>query len=269
MTQRHMIWRRLASSLLVLAAGATGTRALPAQQAASPTANLLAEFAGEQVFWRQFEVARTIVETGDASVLEQMEGWLDVEDRHVRGNVAFIFAGLGDGRGWGVLHDMLTDMSERPAGQGIPAGRFSVAAQIGTDRYYAVHLLGQLRDQRAVPMLAALLDDERVNYKVAWALGEIGGEAAVDALLRLLDSENPDARVIAMYSLAKLRARHAQPRLHELLGDNEKSRFGVQESVSEAARRAIDALEAPQQEGRRTEGFKAPQAWLAGRISAP
>jgi len=42
-----------------------------------------------------------------------------------------------------------------------------VEAQIQSDRYYAVHLLGELEDSRATPILIPLLQDTEINYKVA------------------------------------------------------------------------------------------------------
>src|ERR1700689_1785498 len=80
---------------------------------------LLRQFEGERVFWRQFDVARAIVAANDTSVLPQMESWLTHEDRHLRGNAAFIFAGLGDPRGFEVIVAILGDRSETRAIQEI------------------------------------------------------------------------------------------------------------------------------------------------------
>lgn len=74
---------------------------------------LLRQFEGERVFWRQFEVAKAIVAANDMSVLPALESWLTHEDRHLRGNAAFIFAGLGDPRGFEVIVAILGDRSER------------------------------------------------------------------------------------------------------------------------------------------------------------
>jgi len=136
--------------------------------------------------------------------LQRLEPWLDHEDRHVRGNAAFVFAGLGEARGLESIGLMLTDRSPRPKGQGIPADRFSVAGQIRADRYYAVHLLGELEDSRALDLLIPLLDDGEINYKVAWALGEIGDARATPPLMAALG--NPDAlvRVSAIHALVNL-----------------------------------------------------------------
>jgi HEAT repeat protein len=105
-----------------------------------------------------------------------------------------------------------------------------------------VHLLGELRDVRAVSILVLLLKDEQVSYNVAWALGEIGGEPAVRGLIDALRVTSPDVRVIAIEALGKLNAKEALPSLGPLLDDGEKSHFGQQVSVAEAARAAITKL---------------------------
>jgi HEAT repeat protein len=111
------------------------------------------------------------------------------------------------------------------------------------DRYYAVHVLGLLKDKRAVPDLIPFLKDTEINYKVAWALGEIGDPEAIEPLIEALGDKNPDVRVIAIGSLAKLEAHSAVPRLRLLLKDTQKSSFGDQVSVDASAREAITKLE--------------------------
>ena len=64
---------------------------------------LLQQFEGEKVFWRQFEVAQAIVAENDPSVLPRLEPWLRHQDRSLRGNAAFIFSRLGDHRGFDVI----------------------------------------------------------------------------------------------------------------------------------------------------------------------
>ena len=222
---------------------------LLAIQGNPPAKQLLDQFKGTEVFWQQFEVAKKLVALHDVQVLQELTGWLNHEDRHLRGNAAFIFAGLGDKRGLEVISAMLTDTSDRAKGSGIATapsdGRFSLAAQIQADRYYAVHLLGALKDPRALPILVPLLGDDNVNYKVAWALGEIGGRAAVDSLMGALNNKSSDVRVIAIQSLESLGAKEALPRLRSLLDDNERSHFGTLLSVADAARAAIAKLQAP------------------------
>lgn len=204
------------------------------------------QLKNEKVFWRQFEIAREIVKRHDASVLSSMVDWLSHEDRHIRGNVAFIFGGLGDTRGFQVITDILTDRSERAEGQGTGAsgdGRYHVALQIAADRYYAAHLLGDLGDPQAIPVLVPLLKDAEIKSIVPWALGQIGDKRAVGPLLDALDDESPTTRVLAIYALETLHAKEALPRLIPLLNDSRKSNFGAQVSVAEAAKAAIANLQ--------------------------
>lgn len=82
------------------------------------------------------------------------------DDRHLRGNAAFIFAELGDPRGFDVIVAILDDRSERREVHKISSvGLPSIQGQIREDRYYAAHLLGDLKDPRAIPVLASLLTD--------------------------------------------------------------------------------------------------------------
>jgi HEAT repeat protein len=239
-----MNWTLACGACVVVSAGAvvqaTGQSQAPAQQ-------LLEQFKSEGNFSRQFQVATKLVALNDPAVLPQLTAWLDHADRHARGNAAFVFAGLGHERGFEVLNAILTDKSERVKGPGIAIapgnGIVSLSAQIQADRYYAVHLFGSLKDPRALPTLIPLIADESVNYKVAWALGQLGGRAAVDALIAALTNKAPNVRVIAIQALESLGAREALPRLREMLSDNEKSSFGSRVSVADAARAAIATLQ--------------------------
>ena len=206
------------------------------------SAALAEQFKTERVFFRQFEIARELVDRRDSSVLPSLTAWLNHEDRHIRGNAAFLFGGLGDPRGLQIITDILTDRSHRPEGQGMAGGRFSVEGQISADRYYAVHLLGELRDAQAIPILVPLLKDKDVDYKVPWALGQIGGDGAVGALLDALDQDNPAVRVYAIYALETLNATEAVPRLIPLLDDHRTTNLGTPVSVAEAAKAAIARL---------------------------
>lgn len=215
--------------------------------ATTSTGVLVEQFRSEKVFWRQIDIAKEIVDRHDASVLPSLAEWLSHEDRHLRGNVAFIFAGLGDPRGFDTIVEILNDRSDRPEGQGMAMpssdGRYRVVLQITADRYYAAHLLGDLRDPRAVPVLVPLLKDKETNSIVPWALGEIGDRRAIGPLLDALDDESPTMRVLAIYALEKLHAKEALPRLTTLLNDDRKSNFGAQVSVADAARAAIAKLQ--------------------------
>ncbi len=195
------------------------------------------------MFWRQIEVAKAIVAAGDRSVLPKLESWLTYQDRHLRGNAAFIYAGLGDVRGFDVITAILRDYSERPAGEGFGGNRWSLREQIRQDRYYAAHLLGDLKDPRAIPILVPLLTDSDVNYIVPGSLGQIGDRSAIKPLLGSLSDPNPSMRVLAVYALVELKATEALPSLRELLDDNARSNFGKLESVSDAAQAAIAKLQ--------------------------
>lgn len=211
-------------------------------------AQLLRDFKNCPVFWQQFEIGKKIVALHDTNVLQSpilTEG-LTNEDRHARGNAAFIFAALGDERGFETLRTILTDRSSRPAEVDDDALRPSLRLQIKEDRYYAVHLFGDLKEPRAVPILIPLLKDQDVNYIVPWSLGEIGDKRAIPPLIGTLDDQSPSMRVLAIYALTQLHATQALPRLRELLNDNDRSNFDGLVSVAEAARGAITQLEAKQ-----------------------
>src|SRR5215813_12415697 len=206
--------------------------------------NLVNEFETTKEFWRQFEVAKKLVTRGDKSALPALESWLSNEDRHARCVAAFVFAGLGNDRGFEVIRAVLNDMSDRPEGQGTSAGKWSLQTQIRSDRYFAVHVLGELEDRRAVPILISLLWDEEINYSVAWALGEIGDERAIGPLIEALRNKSSDMRVGAISALEKLGAVAALPHLRALLNDHEKTHFKEWRiSVAEAAKAAIATLE--------------------------
>jgi HEAT repeat protein len=121
-------------------------------------------------------------------------------------------------------------------------GSPSPALQIRDDRYYAVHLFGDLRDSRAVPILVPLLKDQDVNSIVPWSLGEIGDKSAIPPLIETLGDNSPDMRVLAIYALEKLKAKGASPQLRALLHDDEKIHFDGLGTVAEAARAAVAAL---------------------------
>jgi HEAT repeat protein len=206
---------------------------------------LLQQFESEDVFWRQFEVAKAIVAANDTSVLPQLESWLTHEDRHLRGNAAFIFARLGDHRGFDAIVSILDDRSERREVHRISSvGLPSIQAQMREDRYYAAHLLGDLKDPRAIPILVALLTDRDVNYIVPWSLGQIGNPSAITPLMGSLSDPDPSMRVLAIHALVELKATGSVARLRQLLDDTARSNFDKLESVAEAAEEAINKLQA-------------------------
>lgn len=209
------------------------------------TAQLLEQFRTAEYFWRQFKVAEQLVARRDPKVLPELVDWLKHEDRHQRGNAAFVFAGLGDNRGFETIRAMLSDRSYRPPGDAQPSsdGRYRVELQIAEDRYYAAHLLGDLKDPRAVPILIPLLKDKEVQNIVPWSLAKIGDRRAIAPLIDTLFDPDPSMRVLAISALEELGAKEALPRLHELLDDQRKCNFDKGITVAAAAKAAIATLE--------------------------
>jgi HEAT repeat protein len=226
-----------------------------AQESRSRTVGvLLTEFQAETVFWRQFSVAQRIAELQDTRAIRALESWLQSEDRHGRGNAAYVLARLGDPRGFETLVEILNDVSDRGDGQGVPGvvstcsvgsmcRSHNSAAQIQADRYYAVHLLGELGDPRAVDVLVPLLVDDSRNYNVAWALGKMGDSRATPPLVSALRDPDALVRVVAIQALAHLQASEALPHLRELLNDFAVPSAGDQVPVADVAREAIAVLE--------------------------
>jgi HEAT repeat protein len=239
---RRVDFLRVGSILLVSLA--TGMTVLALGQEQQPLKVLVDQFKASKVFWQQIEIGKKIVAAHDRSVLPQIQPMLSDQDRHRRGNAAYVFAGLGDDRGFETIRGILTDRSNRPLGQGVVSvGPDSpLDAQIATDRYYAVHLLGDLKDSRALPIILPLLNDKEVNYIVPWSLGEIGEKAAVKPLIQTLDDPNPDMRVLAIYALEKLHATEALPAIQRLIHDQERIHFDGLIAVSEAAMEAESRL---------------------------
>ena len=215
-----------------------------AQHPNDSVSGLVEQFESTTIFWKQFEVAKKIVALNDESVLQHLEPWLSNEDMHLRGNAAFIFASLGDDRGFQVIESILQDRSSKRLVVEIDdTGRPSLGRQVRTDRYYAVHLFGDLKDSRAVPILIPLLKDQDVREGVPWSLGEIGEKSAILPLIETLEDNSSDMRVLAIYALEKLKATEALPQLRGLLGDDERIHFDGLGTVAEAAKAAITALE--------------------------
>jgi hypothetical protein len=203
---------------------------------------LLDRFKMEKVFWRQFEIAQALAAANSRGAIAELEVWLTHDDRHLRGNVAFVLGRLGDPRGFETIAAILADRSPRSVGQGIPGGNWTVQAQIRADRYYAAHLLGDLKDPRGVDLLIPLLNDKDVDYIVPWSLAEIGDRRGIGPLVAQTDRDDPSLRVLAIGALERLNAREALPRLRQLLQDDRKSNFGDRTTVADAAKRAIAVL---------------------------
>jgi FOG: HEAT repeat len=172
---------------------------------AQTASGLVEQFENTTVFWEQFDLAKKIVALHDQSVLPQLEPWLRCEDMRRRGNAAFVFAGLGDDRGFQIIKAILEDRSPPRAVFEIDsAGHPNPRQQIRADRYYAAHLFGDMKDVRAVPILVALLKDEEVKEIVPWSLGEIGDQSAIPPLVEALSDNSLAVRAAALRSLEKL-----------------------------------------------------------------
>ncbi len=237
--------RRVSVALLLLGA-------VPALSQAPEPASVSAlvdQFEKEPVFWKQIEVAKQIAAAKDASVLPRLEPWLKHENQQLRGNAAFIFAKLGDPRGFDVIVSMLLDRSRPPKSQTARSKRETMLAQAvenqyRENRYYAAHLLGELKDQRAVPILVPLLQDPELNYKIPWCLAQIADPSAIPPLIQTLNDPDPSVRVVTIEALTDLNASEALPRLRQMVDDPERANFGKQQSVAEAARDAIAKIQA-------------------------
>jgi hypothetical protein len=176
------------------------------------TSVLVEQFKTTTTFCKQFEVAKQIVALHDKSVLQELEPWLSNEDMHLRGNAAFIFASLGDDRGFQVIKAILENREPKRAVFRIDdAGRPSPELQIREDRYYAAHLFGELKDVRAVSILVLLLRDEEVKEVVPWSLGQIGDKSAIPPLKEALGDNSLTMRASALRALEKLEAKEKLP----------------------------------------------------------
>jgi HEAT repeat protein len=252
MKQSHIFAVPACAAALVLAT-VTVSRGNANQQRASAS-RLVSQFQTTFVFWEQFDIGKEIVALHDQRVLSELVGRLSDQDRHLRGNAAFVFACLGDARGFDVIFSILTDRFDRPEAQGVVTGGGisapgetpinRVEEQIAADRYYAAHLLGDIKDPRAVPVLIPLLDDPEVNYIVPWALAEINDKRAVIPLIKALGNKDPSIRVLAIYALEQLQAKEALPALRALLHDDTRSTFDKMVKVADAAKAGIAKLEA-------------------------
>ncbi|NQU20499.1 MAG: HEAT repeat domain-containing protein [Candidatus Nealsonbacteria bacterium] len=165
-------------------------------------AELLRRFETATYFWQQLDIAEQIVKTGDRSVISQLLPHLDSEDEHLRCNAGFVLAGLGDDRGLeAIISELKTKKARLSERIRSDTGRRFLEQRYG---YYAIQVLGKLRDKRAVPVLIEFLDKEEKFLSIEWALGEIGDKRAIGALKRVLEHEDPRRHLWAGCALAKL-----------------------------------------------------------------
>ena len=219
-------WRRVIAEKAAL-------RALPSRE-------LLDRF--KQARWyEQLSMAPLLAAKRDSATITELEPLLVDEDRHLRGNAALVLALQGDPRGFDTIQGILSDRSPRPFSF-TAIGKATLQTQIRDDRYYAAHLLGDLKDPRGVDLLIPLLNDVDVGSIAPWSLAEIGDRRAIGPLIGQLRIDDPSLRVLAISALERLNAREALPDLQELLQDHRRSNFAGLITVADAARRAIAVI---------------------------
>lgn len=260
---RAALWTWLAANLFSLCA-----------HAETPAAGeLVARFQAEPMFWKQADLADEIAKVASLADLSPLAPWLTHDDRHVRGNAAYLFAKLGDQHGFETLVGILDDYSAQRVNHqeggnwinvpiAVRASR-QLTFQIREDRYYAIHLLGRLHDPRAVDVLTPLLDHDENNYNVAWALGEIGDPRAIPALITALSNKDALVRSTAIGALVALHATQALPDITALFDDTAMPSAGERVTVGETARKAADSLRRLDAAQQVSAAFNAPVEFSA------
>ena len=202
---------------------------------------LVRAFRSAKYFWQQGAMAKTLIEAGDPRIVQEIEDLLSHKQRCRRCNAGVVLAGLGDERGLQAIVAELRDTGPRAASEVSPSSK---SDPVASDRYYAVHVLGQLGDKRAVPILLEYLNDETINYKAATVLGQLGDRRAIVPLKEMLEHENPDRRLWAGYGLARLNDPVGVPTVAEFLKDPQwVQRRHAADALGEFGdRRAVPAL---------------------------
>jgi HEAT repeat protein len=214
----------VALALIIIAHSASA--APDPQPPANPrsTAELLAAFRAAGNSIGQQEAAAALLKADDRkAVIEAMLPLLDATDRRTRCNAGWILGAFGDARGFDAVLKELQDAVPRAVQQGRirSDGRPDFQGQVTSDRYYAIHILGELKDRRAVPALVAVLNDPVLDYQAAIALGKIGSRDAVEPLKRMSQSASPSSRLLAFHALAKLGESSGLPALLAALADDD------------------------------------------------
>ncbi len=145
------------------------------------------------------------------------------QDRHKRGRVAHVAPALR-ALGPDALLPMLSELFEELPGE--PA-KVTLAVRLGL-----LQAVGELRDARALPVLAAALDrghDPRIARTAASALGALGTDAAVDALL----ARRGDAVIAGLGAARRARATGALAAM--LDGADDATAIGLADALGDAA----------------------------------
>jgi RNA polymerase sigma factor (sigma-70 family) len=105
-----------------------------------------------------------------------------------------------------------------------------------------IRTLGRLRDERAIPALAEMLDNPFEDREAAAALVQIG-PAAEPEVLKYLEHERFSSKVSACKVLAEVGASRSLPALRTVLEKAGKDLYPGRLAVAKAARQAIAAVE--------------------------
>ena len=202
---------------------------------------LVERFKSEKVFWQQFLIAEQIVERHDVGVIPSLIDWLTHEDRHLRGNAAFIVGRLGDPRGFQVIADILTDRFDRPVGQGSGDEAAGIASPSNRRRSLLCRASARRPARSAgCPDSGVTAEGSRRRYIVPWALRR-SVTSAQSLPRQVFDDGSPSMCVLAICAgNTQCEGRGSSP--DRAADDHRLSNFGAQASVADAARAAIAKL---------------------------
>jgi len=102
-------------------------------------------------------------------------------------------------------------------------------------RVLCVDILGEIKDDRAVPVIISVLEEKKMTmrYNAARALGKIGDNKAVPALIKLLKDSEWEVRFFTAEALGKTKDKEAvKPLANVVLSDSkEKVRLAAIEAL--------------------------------------
>ena len=184
----------------------------------------LNRFKQENVFWRQFEIGQALAAATDRGAIAELEAWLTHDDRHVRGNVAFVLGRLGDPRGFETIAEILADRS-RVLRPGHPwremerAGADSCRSLLRSAS--AWRLEGPAR--RGVARL--FTERPRCGRHRAVVARRNRGSPCGWTPDRQLERDDPSVRVLAISALEKLNAREALAKVTSVAAGQQEIQF--------------------------------------------
>lgn len=114
-------------------------------------------------------------------------------------------------------------------------------------RWVSIRSLGNIRCGEAVPLIVEALEDDdwSIRGTAARALGMIGDKRAVDGLIKISDDRDSDVRLEVISALAKIKDPKALPALIKALRD---TRQGVREKAVDGVIEMATVSEIPIQE---------------------